>query len=143
MSTSAIAAALGAYTLFIIVLLILLVVAYWKMFTKAGVAGWKSLIPLYNVYIAFKIAWKDQTAFWVWLAASIVYGPFRDHEDGVGVITIAAGILALVWWMRFCIRQAKSYGKGAGTGIAAFFLPNILTLYYGFASSCTYAGPQD
>lgn len=39
MSTSAIAAALGAYTLFIIVLLILLVVAYWKMFTKAGVAG--------------------------------------------------------------------------------------------------------
>lgn len=151
MSTSAIAAALGAYNLFIIalfiivllILLILLVVAYWKMFTKAGVAGWKSLIPLYNVYIAFKIAWKDQTAFWVWLAASIVYGPFRDHEDGVGVITIAAGILALVWWMRFCIRQAKSYGKGAGTGIAAFFLPNILTLYYGFASSCTYAGPQD
>ena len=45
MSTSAIAAALGAYTLFIIVLLILLVVAYWKMFTKAGIAGWKSLIP--------------------------------------------------------------------------------------------------
>lgn len=146
MSTSAIAAALVVYTLFIIVLLILLillVVAYWKMFTKAGVAGWKSLIPLYNVYIAFKIAWKDQTAFWVWLAASIVYGPFRDHEDGVGVITIVAGILALVWWMRFCIRQAKSYGKGAGTGIAAFFLPNIMTLYYGFASSCTYAGPQD
>lgn len=64
MSTSAIAAALGAYNLFIItlfiivllILLILLVVAYWKMFTKAGVAGWKSLIPLYNVYIAFKIA---------------------------------------------------------------------------------------
>ena len=144
MSTSAIAAVLGAYTLFIIVLLILLVVAYWKMFTKAGIAGWKSLIPLYNVYIAFKIAWKDQTAFWVWLAANVVYSLFRDHEDGVsGVITIVAGILALVWWMRFCIRQAKSYGKGAGTGIAAFFLPNILTLYYGFASSCTYAGPQD
>lgn len=144
MSTSAIAAALGAYTLFIIVLLILLVVAYWKMFTKAGIAGWKSLIPLYNVYIAFKIAWKDQTAFWAWLAANVVYSLFRDHEDGVsGVITIVAGILALVWWMRFCIRQAKSYGKGAGTGIAAFFLPNILTLYYGFASSCTYAGPQD
>jgi hypothetical protein len=144
MSISAIAAALGAYTLFIIVLLILLVVAYWKMFTKAGIAGWKSLIPLYNVYIAFKIAWKDQTAFWVWLAANVVYGLFRDHEDGVsGVITIAAGTLALVWWMRFCMKQARSYGRGTGAGIAAFFLPNIMTLYYGFASSCTYAGPQD
>lgn len=100
--------------------------------------------PLYNVYIAFKIAWKDQTAFWVWLAANVVYGLFRDHEDGVsGVITIAAGTLALVWWMRFCMKQARSYGRGTGAGIAAFFLPNIMTLYYGFASSCTYAGPQD
>ena len=144
MSTSAIAAALSAYALPIFVLIVLLVVAYWKMFTKAGVAGWKSLIPLYNVYAAFRIAWKDQTAFWVWLAASIVYGLCRDHEDGVsGVITIAAGILALVWWMRFCMKQARSYGRSTGAGIAAFFLPNIMTLYYGFASSCTCAGPQD
>ena len=144
MSTSAIAAALSAYALLIFVLIVLLVIAYWKMFTKAGVAGWKSLIPLYNVYAAFRIAWKDQTAFWVWLAASIVYSLFRDHEDGVsGVITIAAGILALVWWMRFCMKQARSYGRSTGAGIAAFFLPNIMTLYYGFASSCTYAGPQD
>lgn len=41
------------------------------------------------------------------------------------------------------MKQARSYGRGTGAGIAAFFLPNIMTLYYGFASSCTYAGPQD
>ncbi len=144
MPTSEIVAALGAYFVLILVFIVLLIVAWWKMFTKAGVAGWKSLIPIYNVYIAFKIAWKDQSAFWVWFIASLVYGTFRDHEDGVsGIITIVAGTLALVWWMRFCIKQAKSYGKGTGTGVATFFLPNILTLYYGFASSCTYAGPQD
>ena len=144
MPTSEIVAALGAYFVLILVFIVLLIVAWWKMFTKAGVAGWKSLIPIYNVYIAFKIAWKDQSAFWVWFIASLVYRIFRDHEDGVsGIITIVAGILALVWWMRLCIKQAKSYGKGTGTGVAAFFLPNILTLYYGFASSCTYAGPQD
>lgn len=144
MSSSEIVAALGAYALLIIVLVVLLIVAYWKMFTKAGIAGWKSIIPIYNVYIAFKIAWKDQSAFWIWLVASFVYGMFRDREDGIsGIITIVAGLAALIWWMRFCIKQAKSYSKGTSTGIAAFFLPNIMTLYYGFASSCTYAGPQD
>lgn len=144
MSTSDIIAALGAYLILILVLAVLLIVAYWKMFTKAGEAGWKSLIPIYNVCIAFRIAWKDQSAFWVWLIASVAYSMFRDREDGIsGIITIAAGLLALIWWMRLCIHQAKSYGKGAGTGVAAFFLPNILTLYYGFASSCTYQGPQD
>jgi hypothetical protein len=74
MPTSEIVTALGAYFVLILVLVVLLIVAYWKMFTKAGVAGWKSLIPIYNVYIAFKIAWKDQSAFWVWFDRVVEVG---------------------------------------------------------------------
>ena len=33
----------------------LLVIARWKMFQKAGEAGWKSIIPVYSTYISFKI----------------------------------------------------------------------------------------
>ena len=33
----------------------LMVIASWKIFEKAGEAGWKSIIPIYNVYILFKI----------------------------------------------------------------------------------------
>lgn len=43
-------------TLACLVLSILSIVAMWFIFEKAGEAGWKSLIPLYNVYIMFKIA---------------------------------------------------------------------------------------
>lgn len=32
-----------------IVSYVLIVIGWWKIFTKAGEAGWKSLIPFYNV----------------------------------------------------------------------------------------------
>ena len=37
--------------IFILAVYILLIVAWWKIFTKAGEAGWKSIIPIYNIYI--------------------------------------------------------------------------------------------
>lgn len=41
--------ALGAISL-------LIIVAMWVVFTKAGQAGWKSLVPIYNIYILLLIA---------------------------------------------------------------------------------------
>ena len=35
---------------------ILDIVAYWKLFEKAGEPGWKSLIPFYNLFVITKIA---------------------------------------------------------------------------------------
>ena len=39
-------------------LMILTVIGYWGVFCKAGEKGWKVLIPFYNEYLLFKIAWK-------------------------------------------------------------------------------------
>ena len=33
---------------------ILTVAAQWVVFQKAGIAGWKSIIPIYNIYILSK-----------------------------------------------------------------------------------------
>lgn len=44
-------------------LIIFFVVCQWKLFTKAGVEGWKSLVPIYNLYIQLQIT-KDPT---IWL----------------------------------------------------------------------------
>ena len=43
---------------------ILVLVARWKVFDKAGIAGWKSLIPIYSDYCTYKISWKT-TFFWI------------------------------------------------------------------------------
>ena len=45
------------YVLVLLVWLILLVIARWMVFGKAGEPGWKSLIPIYNTYTSYKIAW--------------------------------------------------------------------------------------
>ncbi len=34
------------------------IIAYWKVFTKAGQPGWGCLIPFYNAYLCLKIAGK-------------------------------------------------------------------------------------
>jgi len=43
------------------------VIGSWKIFEKAGEAGWKSLIPLYDYYIRIKISWNTGM-FWVGLS---------------------------------------------------------------------------
>jgi hypothetical protein len=42
-----------------------MVVAYWRVFVKAGEPGWKAIIPIYNIVIAFKIA--GISAYWALL----------------------------------------------------------------------------
>ena len=60
MSSEDVALAIGAgatavYVVCLLVVYVLLVIADWKIFSKAGEEGWKSLIPIYNMYILFKI----------------------------------------------------------------------------------------
>lgn len=44
------------YLVFYLRLLAALFVGLWKSFEKAGVDGWKALIPIYNLYFVVKIA---------------------------------------------------------------------------------------
>ena len=44
-----------------LIIAILTIIGLWKVFEKAGEAGWKAIIPVYNAYILFKIAEKS---FW-------------------------------------------------------------------------------
>lgn len=140
-----------------LVLLVLLIVAYWKMFTKAGEKGWKSIIPIYHEYVAFRLAWKDGAKnFWIWFIAAVVIGILSATTTVNGVTTTLAGdnvflnlivfaavIITFIWYIRFLVKQAHAYNKGTGCAVLALFFPNIMTLFYGFASTATYQGPQD
>ena len=54
----------GMYLIFAFVWWILQIIANWNIFTKAGEAGWKSLIPIYGDYVSYKIAWQT-SYFWL------------------------------------------------------------------------------
>jgi hypothetical protein len=97
---------------------LLLIVAMWKVFTKAGQPGWASIIPIYNLYIWCKIVGRPG---W-WIILMLI--PF---------VNIIVGII-------LCIDMAKSFGKGAGFGIGLALLGVIFLPILGFGSA-QYQGP--
>ena len=95
-----------------------LIVAMWKVFTKAGQPGWASIIPIYNLYIWCKIVGRP----WWWILLMLI--PFVNF------------IILII----LCIDTAKSFGKGAGFGIGLALLGIIFWPILGFGSA-QYQGP--
>jgi hypothetical protein len=50
-------------TLAILVVAVIQIAGMWKMFQKAGHAGWLAIIPLVNVYVLLKVA--KRPGWWV------------------------------------------------------------------------------
>ena len=101
-----------------VLIALLLIVATWKVFTKAGQPGWASLIPIYNLYIWCKIVGRP--GWWIILLL-------------IPLVDIIIGII-------LCIDMAKSFGKGAGFGIGLALLGIIFWPILGFGSA-QYQGP--
>jgi hypothetical protein len=97
---------------------LLMIVAMWKVFTKAGQPGWASIIPIYNLYIWCKIVGRP----WWWILLMLI--PFVNF------------IILII----LCIDTAKSFGKGAGFGIGLALLGIIFWPILGFGSA-QYQGP--
>ena len=49
----------------------LILAARWLLFNKAGLSGWKSLIPFYSDYCTCKIAWNTKF-FWIVTVCGII-----------------------------------------------------------------------
>ena len=97
---------------------LILIVAMWKIFTKAGQPGWASLIPIFNIYIWCKIVGRP--GWWVILMLI----PFVNF------------IIAII----LCIDLAKSFGKGVGFGIGIILLGIVFLPILGFGDA-QYQGP--
>jgi Family of unknown function (DUF5684) len=98
---------------------LLVIVAMWKVFTKAGRPGWAAIIPIYNIYVWCKIVGRP--GWWVILML-------------IPLVNIIVGIMV-------CIDMAKSFGKGVGFGIGIALLGIILLPILGFGSA-QYQGPS-
>lgn len=102
-----------------IVISVLLIVALWKIFEKAGEPGWAAIIPFYNTYVAFRVAGMNP---WLFL---LLFIPLVNF------------VIAIVW----AIKLGAAFGKG---GVWSFFLlillPFIGYVMLGFGSA-TYRKP--
>jgi hypothetical protein len=108
----------GASGLIGLVILVIAIVAYWRIFTKAGEAGWKAIIPIYNTIVLLKIVGRP----WWWLLLMLI--PL------VNIIVFIVVMNDL----------SKSFGHGMGFTLGLIFLSFIFYLILAFGSS-QYRGP--
>lgn len=139
---AALGAMIGTCVVISITWYVVLVIANWKIFTKAGEPGWKSIIPIYNAYIVYKIAWKTSW-FWIGIILGAVVGlcsVFATSDAAAvamiaNIISIILTIASIVITVVAQHKLSKSFGHGVGYTLGLIFLNPIFTLILGFGSS--------
>jgi hypothetical protein len=101
-----------------LVLIVLLIVAAWQVFTKAGKPGWACLIPFYNLYVLLQIVGRP----------------------GWWLILYFIPIVGFVIYIIVAVDLAKSFGLTGWFALGLIVLPYIFYPILGFGSA-RYLGP--
>lgn len=97
---------------------VLVIAGWWKIFGKADESGWKSIVPIYNLIVLFRIVGRP----WWWIFLLII--PLVGF-----IVTIVADN-----------DLSKSFGKSGGFTVGLVLLHPIFVLILGFGGA-RYVGP--
>ena len=103
----------GVFGIFWMICVVVVIIAMWKVFTKAGKPGWAAIVPIYNIIVLLEIAGKP---LW-WIILCLI--PFVNF----------------IIWIIVSVAVAERFGKGAGFGIGLAILPFIFFLILGFGDA--------
>lgn len=111
---------ISAYFGVIILIVLVFIIAGWRLFSKAGKPGWAIIIPFYNLYIYTQII--QRPGWWILLYFSIAIP--------------AVGALALVFLSIVDqLRLAKVFGRSAGFGVGLILLGWVFFPILAFSGS--------
>ena len=96
-----------------VIVAVVLIVAWWKIFTKAGKPGWAALIPIYNVIVMLQVVGRP--VWWVILFF-------------IPVVNFIIGIIVF-------LDLAKVFGKSTWFGIGLILLNPIFALILAFGDA--------
>lgn len=134
-------AVLGVYLAVVLVLLVLTIAAWWRLFRKAGRAGWRAVIPVLNIHTLYQICWKP---VWFWLsvffaAAASMCGYALDLQQpqtalalATLALIVASGVIHII--MNFKLARAFGHGVLFGIGLVFFHTLFIMILAFGASS---------
>ena len=117
-----------------IALLVLVLIATWKIFVKAGEKGWKSLIPFYAQYIQFRIG-GILKIFWIDLPVMILLLVLNWAGRN------ETGVYKVLYYSNFALQAlsygyiARAFGKKNKFCVATAFLPMIFLPILAFGSA--------
>jgi uncharacterized membrane protein YoaK (UPF0700 family) len=106
------------FIVIMLVFVVFMIAAMWKIFEKAGQEGWKCIIPIYNMYVLLKIVGKPG---W-WLILFLI--PIVNY-------------VFIIWTYNML---SKSFGKDEGFTVGLILLGIVFFPILGFGSA-VYLGP--
>ena len=116
-TTAGIFGLLGILFFIVFVVYVVEVIGMWKVFVKAGIEGWKSLIPIYNLVLLYKL---------VGLNPLLIL---------TALIPCVGGIVLVVITYIAYYRLALAFGKSTGFAIGLMFLTPIFMCILGFGKA--------
>jgi hypothetical protein len=119
----------GFFLVIWLALVVVMLASMWKIFEKAGVEGWKAIVPVYNTWVLAEIVGKPG---WWGLAPLLMSIP---------IVNFIAWIPVLVVQVILSIELAKSFGKEPIYAALFILLPYVGYPYLAFAKENKYVGP--
>lgn len=100
---------------FSIILALINIAAYWKIFEKAGLAGWKSLIPFYNTYCVYRIS-------------------FGSDKGWMFFLTIIPGVSIVIEIIKN-VKLAQNFGYGIAFAIGLSIFSPVFNMILAFGDA--------
>ena len=136
---------------------VLLIVALWKLFVKAGKPGWYALIPFLNIYQLYKLAWSKAAGVTLLILMGVTTGLFSWGVLGARFTTRADSIagamntfirLNSMIWVAYIlillisiiniicyVYLAKAFGRSGWFAVGLVFLTPIFFCIMAFGKS--------
>ena len=96
---------------FYLIFMVLMIVAMWKMFAKAGKPGWAAIVPIYNFIVMLEVAKKP--LWWI-------------------ILIFLVPIVNIIFFVMMLNGISKSFGKSEGFTVGLFLLFPIFIMILGF-----------
>ena len=126
-SVATLASLISTYSLIILAFYVLIIVAQWKIFTKAGQEGWKALIPIYNVVVLYKIIGLSPWLLLLYL---------------LSVVPVVGWIISIALSIVSTVELAKAFNQSTAFIFGLLFLSPIFQMILGFGKA-EYGGPEN
>ena len=126
-SVATLASLISTYSLIILAFYVLIIVAQWKIFTKAGQEGWKALIPIYNVVVLYKIIGLSPWLLFLYL---------------LSVVPVVGWIISIALSIVSTVKLAKAFNQSTAFIFGLLFLSPIFQMILGFGKA-EYVGPEN
>lgn len=128
-----------------LVIVFILIVTNWRIYTKAGQPGWASIVPIYQLFVLMDIIRKPRS----WAVIILVLGVAqsiltamqpgansdRDPNMLISLIQLGVGIASIYFTVRTFRELARVFGHGVGFTLGLMFLPFLFYPILAFGGS--------